>query len=161
MVKIGNREKFVKALSKRNILLASTLIIGFAISGCTVDRQIRGYIMDTNETSAVTPGFDNMSSVVNLLGNPSMRGTFTDDVWYYINEHARRRSLFKASATERTIMAIYFDEVGLVAEIKTITLADAIKVKPRHDKTPTRGRKLGFFEQIFGNVGRFSGNPGQ
>lgn len=117
--------------------------------------------MNKTETAAVTPGFDNMSSVANLLGNPSMRGTFTDDVWYYINEHARRRSLFKPSATERTIMAIYFDEAGLVAEIKTITLADAIKVKPRKDKTPTRGRKLGFFEQIFGNVGRFSGTPGR
>lgn len=151
----------MKALSKRNILLATSVLIGLAVSGCTVDRQIRGYIMNKTETAAVTPGFDNMSSVANLLGNPSMRGTFTDDVWYYINEHARRRSLFKPSATERTIMAIYFDEAGLVAEIKTITLADAIKVKPRKDKTPTRGRKLGFFEQIFGNVGRFSGTPGR
>ena len=141
--------------------MASTLIIGFAVTGCTVDRQIRGYIMDKKETAAVTPGFDNMSSVANLLGNPSMRGTFSEDVWYYINEHARRRSFFKASATERTIMAIHFDENGLVEEIKTITLADARKINPRNDKTPTRGRKLGFFEQIFGNVGRFSGNPGQ
>ena len=151
----------MKAQSKRNILMASTLIIGFAISGCTVDRQVRGYIMNKNETVAVTPGFDNMSSVANLLGNPSMRGTFSNDVWYYINEHARRRSFFKPSATERTIMAIHFDSAGLVEDIQTITLADARRIKPRTDKTPTRGRKLGFFEQIFGNVGRFSGNPGQ
>lgn len=141
--------------------MTSTLIIGFAISGCTVDRQVRGYIMDKNETVAVTPGFDNMSSVVNLLGNPSMRGTFSNDVWYYINEQARRRSFFKATATERNIMAIHFDENGLVEEVKTLTLADARKIKPVGDKTPTRGRKLGFFEQIFGNVGRFSGTPGQ
>jgi len=149
-------------LKLNNRFFITTALLGaFALGGCTVDKQIHGYIIDPVETGAVTPGFDNMSSVANLLGNPSMVGTFEDDVWYYINEHARRRSFFKASATERTILAIHFDEVGLVEEIKTYTLADARKIKPRGDTTPTRGKKLGFFEQIFGNVGRFTGTPGQ
>lgn len=140
---------------------ATALVLAFAVSGCTVDRQVRGYILDQQESDAITPGFDNMSSVVNLMGNPSMVGTFNEDVWYYISEQARRRSFFKPSATGRTILAVHFDPNGVVEEMKTYTLADARKINPENDKTPTRGRKLGFFEQIFGNIGRFSGTPGQ
>ncbi len=147
-------------LPKKRLLFSAALLIGFSLAGCTVDRQIRGYVIDKEETAGVVPGLDNMSSVARLLGNPSIKGTFSNDVWYYINEQAIRRSLFKTHAVQRTILAVHFDDIGLVDEIKTYTLADARKIKPRGDKTPTRGKKLGFFEQIFGNIGRFSGTPG-
>lgn len=147
-------------LNRKKAIVAFALLLGTAVSGCTVDRQVRGYVIDTDLTEGVVVGLDNMSSVARLLGNPSMKGTFSPDVWYYINEKAIRRSFFKPHATERTIMALYFDDVGVLDEIKTYTLADARKIRPRKDKTPTRGKKLGFFEQIFGNIGRFSGTPG-
>lgn len=147
--------------TKKTVILAGLLAVAVTAGGCTVDQQIRGYIINKKETEGVTAGFDNMSSVVNLLGNPSMVGTFNEDVWYYINEQAIRRAFFKPTAKERTILAIHFDEAGLVEEVKTFSLADARKINPRDDTTPTRGKKLGFFEQIFGNIGRFSGTPGQ
>jgi len=49
----------------------------------------------------------------------------------------------------------------VVATTRTYTMADAGEIKPRKDTTPTRGKKLGLFEQIFSNIGRFSTAPGQ
>jgi len=90
------------------------------------------------------------------MGNPSLKGTFDQGVWYYISELTRRRSFFKAHAVERNILAVEFNDDGVVTTTRTYTLADAREVNPRKDKTPTRGKKLGIFEQIFSNIGRFS-----
>lgn len=137
------------------IIVAATMTLG----ACTIERQAKGFIMDQQFVEGITPGFDNKTSIVNGLGNPSVMGTFDDDTWYYMTEISRRRSFFKPSVTRREIFAIKFDEIGRVEEIQTYTLADAIHVKPRGDKTPTRGKKLGVFEQIFSNIGRFSNAP--
>ena len=89
-----------------------------------------------------------------------MYGTFDPNVWYYISEVTRRRSLSKETATERTILTVQFDGDGVVEDIRRYSLADAVKIKPRKEITPTRGKTLGFFEQIFSNIGRFAGDAG-
>lgn len=151
----------VTAKATRKFMTASAIALAIGLGACTIDRQPHGYIMDEELAGAIVEGFDNMTSVAQMMGNPSMKGTFDENVWYYISEKSRRRSFFKPTTTERNILAVHFDQIGMVDSLRTYTLDDAVKVKPRRDKTPTRGRKLGFFEQIFSNVGRFSSLPGQ
>ncbi len=139
-------------------VLASTIVLG----GCTTERFSRGYIWDAELMEAVVPGIDNRNSVVKSLGTPSMTSTFeVDGVWYYASFNARRRAFWGEETTNQTIMAITFDEYGVVDDVKKYTIADAQNITPRKDETPTRGKALGFFQQIFGNVGRFNSMPGQ
>jgi len=145
-----------KGLKGKKFLAASALVLAMSVSACTIERQAKGFVMDQQFKSGITPGFDNKTSIRNGLGNPSMTGTFNADTWYFVTEISRRRSFFKPTTTRREILSITFNEIGLVENVNTYTLADAIRVKPRKDKTPTRGKKLGVFEQIFSNIGRFS-----
>jgi hypothetical protein len=41
--------------------------------------------------------------------------------------------------------------------VKKLGLEDAQQVALNSNETPTAGKELGFFEQLFGNVGRFNG----
>lgn len=137
------------------------LVLALSAAGCTTERQVRGYLPDQEVTDAITPGIDNRNSVRGLLGNPSVEATFGDGVWYYISSFNVRRSFFLEKSQSRKIMAVHFGERGIVSDIKRYTLADARDINPVNDKTPTRGKQLGFFEQIFGNIGRFAGaSPG-
>lgn len=136
------------------------LALALSATACTTERQTRGYLPDKEVTDAILPGIDNRNSVRGLLGNPSVEATFGNDVWYYISSFNVRRSFFREKSASRDIMAIHFGERGIVSKIKRYTLADARDIDPVGDKTPTRGKQLGFFEQIFGNIGRFAGAPG-
>jgi len=145
-----------KTRPRKKLLLGAAIILGLGAAGCTIERQPRGYVFDNEVSNAILPGLDNMTSVQASMGNPSLKGTFDQGVWYYISELTRRRSFFKAHAVERNILAVEFNDDGVVTTTRTYTLADAREVNPRKDKTPTRGKKLGIFEQIFSNIGRFS-----
>lgn len=147
-----------KVSHKKNLLFA--LVLSLAAAGCTIERQPRGFFIDEPIAEGILPGLDNKTTVQYTMGTPSMYGTFDPNVWYYISELTRRRSLSRPTATTRTILAVRFDGDGVVEDIRRYSLVDAVKVKPRKDITPTRGKKLSFFEQIFSNVGRFSqGGP--
>lgn len=146
---------------RAGLALGIALAAGIALCACTIERYPRGFYLDEEFAEGITPGFDSQGSVQLLLGRPTITNTFDQSSWYYISEVARRRSFSKAKAVERNILAVHFDEQGMVTEVQRYTLADGRDVNFRSDETPTRGKKLGIFEQIFSNIGRFSNLPGQ
>ena len=52
--------------------------------------------------------------------------------------------------------AIAFDQTGMVADIRQYGIDDLRDVDPNDRITSTAGKKLGFFEQLIGNIGRFT-----
>lgn len=152
----GNLNVIRSAQKHQLCALLCMVLLGWLISACTIEKQPRGFYLDEKKVTAITPGFDSQGSVQVMMGNPSIASTFDKTTWYYISEMARRKSLSKPKAIERNIVAVHFAKDGVVEKVERYTLADGQKVKPRKDKTPTRGKKLGIFEQIFSNLGRFS-----
>ncbi|HXV74204.1 MAG TPA: outer membrane protein assembly factor BamE [Sphingomonadales bacterium] len=140
--------------------VAGLTALALLASACTIEKQPRGFYLDEKKVEAITPGFDSQGSVQVMMGNPSITSTFDKTTWYYISEMARRKSLSKPKAISRNIVAVHFAADGVVESVDRYTLADGRKIKPRKDTTPTRGKKLGVFEQIFSNIGRFSNTPG-
>lgn len=132
------------------------LTASVALSACTTERQTRGYMADFELMNAVTPGIDNINSVRDSLGSPSITGTFDDSIWYYVSTGTVTKSIMHEKPASHYVMAITFDEVGIVTNKQEFDLSHIRPVNPVNDKTPTRGRTLGFFEQIFGNIGRFA-----
>ena len=55
---------------------------------------------------------------------------------------------------DRRIIAVSFDDTGVVDEVAEYSLDDGRLVSYASRETPTRGRELSFIEQILGNVGR-------
>jgi len=55
------------------------------------------------------------------------------------------------------VLVIKFDDAGVVKDLEKRGLEIAQEVAMDSHETPTAGHSLGFFEQLFGNIGRFSG----
>lgn len=144
----------------RKVGTASLIAALPLLSACSTQEVIRGYIQDEEMVAAIQPGVDNQDSVRDMLGSPSASSSFGDSTWYYISSRTTRFAFMNEKPVDQQILAINFDTSGNVDGLDRYTLADARDVNLRNDKTPTRGKKLGFFEQIFGNIGRFSGAPG-
>jgi outer membrane protein assembly factor BamE (lipoprotein component of BamABCDE complex) len=137
---------------------AAFLLAGLAfagLGGCVSVRSSHGYILErgSNDLTAEV-GLDTKESVLAKYGEPSMIGTFNPNAWYYMASMDRARAFFKPETQYREIVAFYFNDKDVVSDVQKIALADGMDVKISSRTTPTRGKELGFWEQLLGNVGK-------
>lgn len=126
-----------------------------AAPGCVSVRTAHGYVLERGENAlAAEPGLDTKETVLAKYGEPSMIGTFDPNAWYYMASYDQARAFFRPKTTQRSIVAFRFDEEGFVTSVDQLSIEDGMKVDQVARVTPTRGKELGFWEQLLGNVGR-------
>jgi outer membrane protein assembly factor BamE (lipoprotein component of BamABCDE complex) len=132
-----------------------------ALSACTPVINVHGQVPDPDDLELVEVGQSTRRDVERRLGTPSTSSVFTDNVWYYFSETTEQVAFFAPDVKERKIIAIVFADDGRVDNIATYTEADGKEVELVARVTPTAGTELNFFQQLFGNIGRFTNPTGQ
>ena len=137
----------------RHALLGCALA-ALLLAGCEPIVHQQGHMSDPEALAEIEPGVQTREDVARLLGTPSSVGTFDDANWYYISRRTETTAFYEPDLIDQRVTVIAFDDNGVVAEVTSLSLADARAVEPVEEESPTRGRELGFFEQLFGNIGR-------
>lgn len=136
-------------------LAGAVLVLG--LGACEQTIQVRGNMPLEEDLARISPGVHSRSDVARLLGSPSTVSTFEDNKWYYIGQKTTEFAFFTPEVLERKVVVVSFNEAGTVAETTTIGLDSGQDIDPVDRVTPTEGRKLNVFQEIFGNIGRFGG----
>jgi outer membrane protein assembly factor BamE (lipoprotein component of BamABCDE complex) len=134
-----------------------SLALACIVAGCSPTTNIRGYMADQRLVDSIQPGVDNQDSIRTMLGTPSVEASFGRNKWYYVSRTAEQLAFFDPETIDQQVITVSFDSRGYVTGVEKVGPEAAREVDPVGGKTPTRGRELGFWEQIFGNIGRFSG----
>jgi len=141
----------------RLALSAAILASVVAAAGCSPIADTRGNIPLKEVVETIEQGKQNKEDIISILGSPSTKATFGEqDVWYYIGERTETLAFFEPKLLERKILVIKFDDGGVVKNVASYDASAGKKVELVDRVTPTKGKELGFLEQIMGNVGRFS-----
>ena len=142
--------------------LAFALTGASLIAGCAGLRDHRGSVIDKELASAVQVGVDNKDSVTKTLGRPSFIGQFTPNDWYYVSRDTRTVAFRDPKVLDQTVLHVRFDQAGNVALVDRTGKELIASIDPVNAKTPTLGRKRGFFDEMFGGIGSISqpGLPG-
>jgi outer membrane protein assembly factor BamE (lipoprotein component of BamABCDE complex) len=150
-------KKFRNAIS--GPLLASLFLIGavVALAGCGPAPDARGHPADKLALHDIKPGVSDKAAVTKLLGSPSSIATFDNDTWYYISQETRNVAFFKPELMDEHVVAINFDNRGVVQKVSLLDMKDHQVVEPDPNATPAPGREFTILEQLIGNFGRFSG----
>jgi outer membrane protein assembly factor BamE (lipoprotein component of BamABCDE complex) len=135
----------------RHLILAVATLA--AASACTPLRSHQGYIIDADLVNSVRPGIDNRQSVLATLGSPSFAAQFNQGDWYYVARDSRNYAFNSPRVRDQLVLQISFDPQGNVATIRKSGVDQVAKVDPYGKITPTLGRKRGFFQDLFGNIG--------
>jgi len=134
-------------------LCVTSLLV--SVSSC-VNTVTRGHLKEDEVISHIKIGITSKTEVAKELGSPSSESSFGDKTWYYVSTIKQNRSVFAPTITDQHTMEIVFDANEVVASVKEYSLADSKNVTIDPRITPTEGQHLGFFEQIFANLGRFN-----
>ncbi len=133
--------------------LAAATAVAAMTAGCAGIRDHRGYVLDKELATNIQVGVDNKDSVIKTLGRPSFIGQFNANDWYYFSRDTKTSPFRTARVTDQALLHVRFDAAGNVASVGQTGKETVVAINPVNDKTPTLGRKRGFFDELFGNIG--------
>lgn len=144
--------------------IAALCATGVLTSSCAQIRTHQGYLSEPILIESIQPGVDNRASVQATLGRPTFTSQFTADnetpTWYYVSRESRQLAFARPRPVAQAILAVQFADDGNVATVDLIGMEQVASINPSGDETPTLGRNRGFFQELFGNIGRV-GSIGQ
>lgn len=139
--------------------IAATAFV-LSLVACAPITNQRGNLPDPDLLGQIEPGAQSRGDVANILGSPTSISSFGGEIWYYISAQTETVAFYEPEVIDQRVVAIAFDNDGMVASIRTYGLDDARDIEPEERVTPTGGREMTFLEQLVGNIGRFSDRPG-
>ena len=142
----------------RHLRLAAVLLT-IGLAGCSLfqaKEQIRGNKVDADQLKELTPGTSSRADVTALLGSPTMHATFDDNTWLYVSMVTRPRIGGTQTINEQNVVALTFDNKGVLSAIKTKNQDDSLPVTVVDRTTPSPGSEASFLQQLFGYIGRFN-----
>ena len=127
--------------------------------GCSQKIDIRGNLPNPEILSEIKTGDHSRMEVEEILGTPSSVTMFDQERWLYISERTETLAFFEPIIKERKVFILSFDKKGIVSKIENLDVESGKKIQPVSRTTVTSGSDFGFFQQLFGNLGRFN-KPG-
>jgi outer membrane protein assembly factor BamE (lipoprotein component of BamABCDE complex) len=147
----------------RRLRFAALLAAGLTMAGCSLFRppeQVRGNRVDPDVLAELVPGTSSRADATALLGSPTAKGTFDDNVWLYIGSVTKTRVARNQAMVSMDVVKLSFDQSGVLRSIDRLNLDDALPVSVVERTTPSPGSDTSVMQQLFGNIGRFgAGSP--
>ena len=128
----------------------------FALTACTEQFRSHGYVPSEEELQQIVVGVDTRASVEDLIGVPSTSGVLNSSGFYYIESEVRHYAWKKPEMVDRQVLAISFDQAGVVSNIERYGLQDGRVVPISRRVTRSGDTDISFIRKLFGNIGRFS-----
>jgi outer membrane protein assembly factor BamE (lipoprotein component of BamABCDE complex) len=136
-------------------ILLACLLLG-ACSFFQATPQLRGNKVDAESLKELVPGTSTKTDVTSLIGSPTAIATFDDNTWLYISEVTRPRIARIQGVLSQNVIILSFNDQGVLENINHVNQDDSIPVSVVARSTPSPGTEASFFQQLFGNVGRFN-----
>ena len=142
------------------------LYISFLIifTNCTlkeVERHHGLHYLD-KKNDQLTLNISNKNDILELLGPPSTKGSFDNDVWIYIELKEKKQSLFKLGKTEidiNNILIIEVDTKGLLAKKTFFNIDDMNEIKLLNLTTEVGYKKNNFIFNFLSSMRQKINDP--
>lgn len=134
---------------RRWSLALAAVVVALGLGACGVRTNTQGNMVDPELLKQVKPGSLTKEQVQTLLGTPSSVSTFDQTTWYYIGKQTQTIAFLDPSVLDQKVVAIEFDNKGVVKAIHQYGEADGKDVDIVSRTTPTRGKSIGVFDQLW------------
>ena len=143
-----------KKTTKRNRVMKCSIALALIaalpiVQGCVRERVFNNGPVITQDQLDLVPVGSSQEQVLLALGSPSTRGTFDNDVFYYISQkRAKTYEFEKMKLVDQKILSVYFDDEKLVSRIANYGLRDGRVFDFITRTTPTSGEDFTFLKQV-------------
>lgn len=135
---------------------AAVLLLSFAVSACSATYRNYGYVPPQEDLDQIAVGIDTRASVEETLGSGGASSVLEDNALYFVRSRVRSFAMFEPEVIERDVVAVSFDQSGVVENVETFGLERGQVVQFSRRVTDSSVAGKSFFQQLFGNIGGFS-----
>ena len=140
---------------RRALLLSAGLAAALVLSGCSEQITKHGHQFHETDLQAIQPGMS-QEQVRATLGTPATSAVVGNgNAFYYISSTMAQSVFFTPSETDRQVVAVYFNEGGVVQNVANYGLKDGKVFDFISRTTPAPGGKdEGILKSLFRNLGK-------
>ena len=136
------------------VLKGIAALLAFAtFVACSPVFSYHGYAPTDDELSEIEVGLDTRATVTSIIGKPGTSGILADSGWYYVRSEFEHAPVAGPRELDRQVVAISFDEDGVVTNIERFGLERGEVVVLTRRVTDSNIEGVSFLTQLFGNVG--------
>jgi outer membrane protein assembly factor BamE (lipoprotein component of BamABCDE complex) len=129
------------------------------VPACTSLYRNHGYVPNDDDLAVVEVGKSTQDDVAAAIGRPSSSGILTGSGWYYVGSKFLHYGGRAPKEVEREVVAVSFDEKGVVENIERFGLENGKAVVISRRVTDSNIKGVGFLRQLLGSLGNL--NAGQ
>ena len=150
----------VASVSRLTRTIRAAILGAAALSlvACASGYRNHGYVPTDAELAEIQVGVDTRDSVAEAVGPPSAGGVLDNSGYYYVSSRIRHYGARQPEVVSRELVAISFDQRGVVRNIERYGLEHGQVVAISRRVTSSSVEDKTFLRQLLGNLGRF--NPG-
>ncbi|MEO0936793.1 MAG: outer membrane protein assembly factor BamE [Pseudomonadota bacterium] len=137
-------------IARRALLVGLVLGLG----ACAATFRTHGYIPPEEDLDLLVVGVDSRASVEDIAGVPGASGATRDGDYFYVRSRVREFLFLEPQVVEREVLAISFDQAGVIENIERFGLEDGRVVRLQTRVTDSGVRDNTFLRQLIGNFGR-------
>ena len=130
----------------------ATLIAG----GCAPIVHVSGYVPLKAEIERLRVGSSTRADVLKILGEPLNYLEDSPNSILFVQQKVETVAFLKPRVSERKIVKLSFDKTSTLAKVEQFAGADAKPFEMEKKIVVSTGRKLSFWQQMFGNISNFS-----
>ena len=111
------------------------LIMFYINTSCAPRVFNHGSVLSKAEINRIKNVKFSKSEIIEILGQPSTKSTFSENTWYYISNVQKERAYFAVKTIENDILKITFDKDQMVSSYNFFSRGKLLDIKVNDTKT--------------------------
>lgn len=119
---------------------------------CSPVFTYHGFVPGDEDLEEIEVGLDTRTTVASIIGKPGASGLLEQSAWYYVRSEFEHRSIVGPQEIDRQVVAISFDDTGIVSNIERFGLERGQVVVLSRRVTDSNIEGVSFLGQLFGSA---------
>ena len=143
----------------RNIFLISLFLVFSNCSLNLVDDHHGVYFIE-KKIKKIQVNSTNKNDLIKIFGEPSVKSTFDNDVWIYIERKiTNTHFLGRREIIVNNVLVLEIDQIGLLSKIDFYNIDDMNKIKFDEDNTSIAYKKRSFVYDFLSSMRQKINDP--
>jgi len=139
-------------------------LILITVTNCTPKKVVKHHgvpYLEKKQNSLII-NESNKNDVIKLLGNPSTKSLFNENIWVYIERkqtQSKLNNLGKMEIYKNDILEIEFDSLGIIINKKMYDIDKMENIKISKDTTETINKRKSFLYDFMSSMRQKANDP--